>query len=159
MIKESRVDGETESARAPRIFVSGPDLDTPPAADFVAALEARGAEVDRSPRVGDPRFQAWYEAGLPAAAARCDAFVLVPQSWWDSSTWMGLEAEAGQARLRAEPGFRFHAWHPEGIVPDRYAMGMRGYLANAVALPRRLAEAVQTLLETDPGVEPDAPAT
>ena len=148
MIRESaRADGGAKVTRTARIFISGPDLDRPPAADLLAALEACGADVEHSPRAGGPRFKTWYEGGLPEAAARCDAFVLVPQTWWDSSTLMGLEAEAGQARSRVERGCRFYAWHPDGIVPDRYAIGMRGYLSTAVALPQRLEDAVKALLE------------
>ena len=129
-----------------RVFVSGPDLHVPPVARLVGELRRRGARVEHSPSEGDPGFADWYDSGLADAVARCDSFVIVPHSWWDSSTWMAIEADAGLARALDEPDFAFHSWHPTGISPDGVALGMRRYLERAVAVPSDVAEAIAVIL-------------
>jgi len=139
-----RQGGRTRPRR--RVFVSAPDVDTPPAADLVDALRAAGAEVEHSPTAGDdPRFDHWYDVDLPAAVARADAFVIVPVTWWDSSTWMGTEAVAGIRRV-GEAGFALYAWTPAGVDPPPGARGLWLYLERAIALPHDAAAAAAAIM-------------
>ena len=112
------------------------------------AFQERGAAVEHSPGGGgDPRFATWYHTGLPAAAARCTAFVIVRQTWWDSSTWMAIEAEAGAARALADPGFGFYVWQPEsGGTAAPIPVGLREYVSHATVLPEGVAAAVDMVL-------------
>ena len=85
-----------------RIFVSSQVVDRWPARDLIAALRQAGVEVEHSPRNPldgeDPRWKDWYSSTLGAVIDRCDAFVIIVEPGWDSSTWMAIEAEAGLAR-------------------------------------------------------------
>jgi len=130
-----------------RVFITGPDILTGPAAALIARLRDAGIEVTHSPYAGeDPRFQSWYDAGLAAAVAWSDAVVIVPVTWWDSSTWMAIEADAGYRRAQSQPGFPFYAWSPTGVEAEAVALGMRPYLRAATALPREVDEAVATIV-------------
>ena len=116
MIRESaRVDGERESARAARIFVSGPDLDTPPAADLVAALEARGAEVDRSPHTSDPRFQ------LPDASDMRFNWVHATLAELDPVEARELVVDAWRMVVPQKVSRAYDETHPRGPGPPRPA--------------------------------------
>lgn len=134
--------------RPPRIFVSAPDVREPPAADLVRALRAAGAEVEQSPAGGDdPRFGDWYDTGLLAAVRRCDALVIVPITWWDGSTWMATEADAGLKRALSDQEFDFCAWSPGGIQPPQREYGMYvHYVGRAAALPPDPHEAAEVLV-------------
>ena len=82
-------------------------------------------EIEHSPRNpldgDDPRWENWYEVGLPAALARCILFVAVIDRGWDSSSWMAHEAEV--ATKRSLPVLY---WNPEGLSVA--APGMLPYL-------------------------------
>ncbi|HEY0020560.1 MAG TPA: hypothetical protein VGC13_29950 [Longimicrobium sp.] len=133
-----------------RVFVS--HYDSPFAADLVRRLRDAGAQVDQSPpspHAGlgdDPRWPTWYDAGLPAAAAWCDTFVIALGPSWDASTWMAAEAEAGFLRARAAPAFRYCSWDPEGVLLHSPPPGLRRYLERAVPLPKDAGEAAAALL-------------
>ena len=128
-----------------RVFVTGPDVLTGPAAALIARLRDAGIEVTHSPYAGeDPRFRGWYDAGLAAAVAWSDAVVIVPVTWWDSSTWMGIEADAALGRARSQPGFPVYAWSPAGV--EAKESGLRSWLWEATALPREVDEAVATIV-------------
>ena len=131
-----------------RVFVTGPDVLTGPAAALIARLRDAGIEVTHSPYAGeDPRFHGWYDAGLADAVAWSDAVVIVPVTWWDSSTWMASEAAAALGRAQSQPGFPVYAWSPAGVEAGAGALGMRPYLRAATALPREVDEAVATIVQ------------
>lgn len=134
--------------RPPRIFVSALDAEDVPVTDLVRALREAGAEVDHSPADGDdPRFYDWYDVGLPAAVRHCEAFVIVPITWWDSSTWMMIEADTAMRRVRSDPEFHFCAWRPRGYRNARITPGNQRYLESAPALPRDPHEAAALLVK------------
>jgi len=124
-----------------RVFVSSQVIDRWPARDLIAALRVAGAEVEHSPSNPldreDVRWKDWYRSELGAGVERCDAFVIVVEPGWDSSTWMAVEAEAGVKRGRA------FFWNPDGIVVK--AAGMMGHLQ--IELARRLDDAVAQLCD------------
>jgi hypothetical protein len=128
------------------IFISSESVDGPPASLLIAALRRAGVAVEHSPRNPsdgpDPRWSDWYSRGLPEALERCDAFVAVINRAWDSSTWMGCEADEGRKRLSST-----FFWNPEGVTVT--AAGMKPYLT--VQLPATLEAAVGTLLQRGGG--------
>lgn len=100
----------------PRVFVSCPDIDAAEPQVLLAALRARGCLVFHSPRHPDAgpdaRWTDWYERGLQQALTGVDAFVIVPDTAWDSSTWMAEEARQALDVLRVRHPF---FWSPKGV--------------------------------------------
>ena len=122
-------------------FISSPNVEQAPAARLIEALWSAGHEVDHSPRgPQDPRWAGWYAAGCRQAIERADTFIIVLDRAWDSSTWMGIEAETGLARTGGDPR-RFVFWNPLGLRVT--AAGAVPYLRSE--LPTDLAEAVARL--------------
>lgn len=139
-----------------RVFVSSPCATESRAAELIAALRAAGVDVDHSPDPSgdssvDSRWSDWYPkpgppgadtaSGIARTLDASDVFVIVLSRGWDSSTWMGIEADEARARLE---GKLLH-WNPDAITVR--AAGMAPYLTTA--LPNRLAEAVRAILQSD----------
>ena len=74
----------------------------------------------------DPRWQDWYGEGLAAELDKADAFIAVIDEAWDSSTWMGTEAQMALDRMQAGSIKRMYFFNPDGVTvaPE----GMRRYL-------------------------------
>ena len=111
-------------------FVSSCAIDQRPATELVRAIRERGIVVDHSPvsptRGGDERWKNWYESGCPETVAKCDAFVIVIDRAWDSSTWMAHESWcAMQDPRRSKTPMCFY-WDPSDIGAK--ATGMMQYL-------------------------------
>src|SRR3954469_18990841 len=102
-----------------RVFVSSQGVDRWPARELITALRQASVEVEHSPRNPldgeDPRWSDWYGSALRGAVDRCDAFVIVVEPGWDSSTWMAVEAEAGLTPGRKTEQNAFF-WNPDGIA-------------------------------------------
>lgn len=130
-----------------RVFVSSQAADQRPARDLITGLRDAGVEVEHSPSNPldrtDPRWTTWYDHGLGVAIAKSDAFVIVLDKGWDSSTWMGIEAEAA-LKSPNRTATNAYIWNPDGIVVS--AAGMVPYLRPE--LPRNLAQAVGRLRES-----------
>lgn len=90
----------------------------------------------------DPRWRDWYEAGLPAAIGRCEVFVAVVDRGWDSSTWMGQEADTA-----SKSGLTLLYWNPDRLLVK--ARGMVAYLREE--LPPALDDALTLLLRRAAG--------
>jgi hypothetical protein len=128
------------------VFVSSHAVSHKPANGLIRGLQRAGVEVGHSPLNPldgiDPRWEHWYESGLAVALSGCNAFVIVVDAGWDSSTWMAIEAHTGMKVL--EDGSRAGAyfWNPEAIVVQ--AAGMLPYLKQE--LPRGLDEAISQIV-------------
>ena len=102
-----------------------------------------GMTVEHSP--GNPldgddaRWADWYAKGLSETLDRCDTFVAVIDEVWDSSTWMGQEADTGMTKRL--PSMLF--WNPDGVTV--VAAGMKRYLGEG--LPVALDDAVRLLVQ------------
>ena len=97
----------------------------------------------RNPLDGDDRRWAdWYQRGLQEAIKESQSFVIIVDRGWDSSTWMGIEADEGLRKARASGGNYVMAyWNPNNI--EVKAKGMLGYLKDR--LPNKVNEAVEAL--------------
>ena len=106
-----------------RLLVSSCSIGTGGAADhLLALLRQAGHEARHSPT--DGTFGTWYEHGLHECIDTSQVAIIVVDSVWDSSTWMGIEADAihrsaQEGRLLKvlvfiDPGVRVHA---KGMVP------------------------------------------
>jgi hypothetical protein len=128
------------------VFISSQSVDTPPASLLIDGLRRAGIAVEHSPRnpaAGhDPRWEQWYAKGLRNAFDRCNVFVAVVDSAWDSSSWMAIEAD--EARRRLSSAFY---WNPQGLKVA--AAGMKPYLAEE--LPPSVDAAVRTLVQRGAG--------
>ena len=120
-------------------------VDQSPAKELIFKLRRMGADVSHSPSnpldADDPRWNDWYDAGLPAAVRQCDEFVIVVDRVWDSSSWMAQEAQVASELGRTGELRRFY-WNPNEIMVR--AAGMLPYLQSE--LPRDLDAAVEVLL-------------
>lgn len=85
------------------LFVSCQDVDEPRVRELIERLRAEDVDVRSSPRNPsrgfDEAWSDWYAVGLDQALDGVDAFVIVVDSGWDSSTWMGEEARRASQRL------------------------------------------------------------
>lgn len=124
------------------VFVSSQRIDSSNAQALIDELREAGFGVDHSPRNPldgeDVRWSGWYDHGLQQAIDRADAFVIVVDPAWDSSTWMGEESQAATLA-----GLPMSYWNPEGIAFSDGAM--RSYLKQR--LPGEPADAALTLRE------------
>jgi hypothetical protein len=123
------------------VFVSSQSVDGARAASLIDGLRRAHVRVNHSPRNPldgqDPRWEDWYQAGLPAAVGRCNVFVAVIDRGWDSSTWMGCEAE-----MATKAGLPLLYWNPDRVRVT--APGMVPYLREQ--LPDTLNDALALLL-------------
>ena len=128
------------------VFVSSQSVDAAQASSLIDGLLRAHVEIEHSPRNpldgDDPRWENWYEVGLPAALARCILFVAVIDRGWDSSSWMAHEAEVATKR-----GLPVLYWNPEGLSVA--ARGMLPYLREEV--PPALNDAIDLLLRRGAG--------
>jgi len=126
-----------------RVFISSQAIDNERAQDLVRAIRAEDIAVEHSPRNPihghDPRWSEWYTSGLATTVANCDLFVVVVDEGWDSSTWMGAEAEAWRARWSGLLPQAFF-WNPQSIS---VCEGMTHYLKEE--LPKELDAAVKII--------------
>jgi hypothetical protein len=121
-----------------RVFISWCDDGADAAArEFVARLRGAGAEVETSPAPGgsiddDPKWEHWYGRGLPAAVARCDAFVAAVTSYYYSATWMAVEFDAAfkEFKQRGRP-----LLFVLKLIPEKTAAGFQQYETAATKLP------------------------
>jgi len=85
------------------VFISCQDIDAAHAQSLISALEQCHVTVQHSPRNPlhgeDPRWQNWYDRLLPELIAKANAFVIVLDHAWDSSTWMATESEEALSRI------------------------------------------------------------
>ncbi|MEL7358538.1 MAG: hypothetical protein AAFN40_18515 [Cyanobacteria bacterium J06560_6] len=126
-----------------RIFLSTQSIDSSPAADLFSALRATDCIVEHSPRNPsdgyDERWPDWYEKGLTQTLKSVDRFIIVVDKGWDSSTWMGIEAEAAIAQ-----DLSLEFWNPQDC---EIAPGMITYLRRR--LPNELTYLVTTLQDKE----------
>lgn len=126
-----------------RVFLSSHAIDSENAQALVRAIRAADIEVEHSPRNPidghGPIWSDWYSSGLPNAVGKCDLFIVVVDRGWDSSTWMGIEAEAWRTRWAGLMP-RAYFWNPESITVSN---GMACYLKEV--LPRELGMAVKQI--------------
>lgn len=138
-----------------RVFVSSPEATESRAAELISALRSAGADVGHSPDPSgssdvDPRWSGWYpvsgagpgsdsESGIARALDASDVCVIVLNSWWDSSTWMAIEADEALARLGDS---RLLHRNPDGV--EVRSAAMRRYLGTV--LPHELSDAVRVVL-------------
>ena len=128
-----------------RVFVSCQSIDRKPANSLVRGLLSAGVEVAHSPcnplDGSDERWASWYEDGLRKALDGCDAFVIVVDEGWDSSTWMAIEAETAIGLAARFSIKRILFWNPESVVVK--ANGMLPYLK--IPLPLELEDVVREI--------------
>jgi hypothetical protein len=109
------------------IFISCQDIDSPYVERLFAALREVALPFFHSPpnpmRRPDAAWVNWYDQGLPATLARTSGFLIVIDSGWDSSTWMGIEAHTAIARISGEH-LRFFAF----VNPNQTLVRARGML-------------------------------
>jgi len=137
-----------------RVFVSSPEAKESRAAELIDALLDAGVEVEHSPdSSGDPlvdsRWAGWYprlaleagkdsNCGLGRAFDGVDLCVIVVNWYWDSSTWMLIEANEAYVRLGSE---RLWFWDPDEERPG--SPGVAFCLVNP--LPTELSAAVRKI--------------
>lgn len=128
------------------IFVSGYNVDEPPASNLIAALRFRGLSVEYSPsnpkNKPDSKWENWYEEGLMAALQGCDTFVAVVTDAWDSSSWMYAECQVALNLLNASQMPRLFYWNPQKISVT--AAGMVRFLKSELPLDPDVAVEVLT---------------
>ena len=141
-----------------RVFISSPEATGSRAGELISALRSVGVHVEHSPDPSgssavDPRWRGWYpvsaagpgsdsESGIARALDASDACVIVLNSWWDSSTWMAIEADEALARLGDG---KLLYWNPDAV--EVRSAGMLPYLRTA--LPTGLSDAVRVILAGD----------
>jgi len=128
------------------IFISCQSIDSPEPQMLISELKERGFRMNHSPRNpldgDDRRWADWYQRGLQEAIKESQSFVIIVDRGWDSSTWMGIEADEGLRKARASGGNYVMAyWNPNNI--EVKAKGMLGYLKDR--LPNKVNEAVEAL--------------
>jgi lipoate-protein ligase A len=126
-----------------RVFISSQAVDSKNVQDIIHAIRSTGIEVEHSPRNpihGEyPRWTDWYSSGLATTIIGCDLLVIIIDLGWDSSTWMGIEAEAWRARWAGQLPHAFY-WNPQSIS---VGIGMTHYLKEE--LPKELNAAVKRI--------------
>ncbi len=133
-------------AKMKSIFVSCQCIDSVEPQMFISELRVKKYRVDHSPRNpqdgNDSRWADWYEIGLSEAIKESQAFVIVVDQGWDSSTWMGIEADEALKSMQALGGRYLMAyWNPNNI--EVRAQGMMEYLKNR--LPNEIDKAIEAL--------------
>ena len=118
------------SMKTTRCFVSCCAIDQHPASDLVRAIRELGIVVEHSPippdRGSDPRWNNWYQIGCSEMIAKCNAFVIVVDRAWDSSTWMGHESWCAMQDPKRPKTPKCFYWDPNNVEPK--APGMIQYL-------------------------------
>jgi hypothetical protein len=126
------------------IFVSCQDTDDQHASSLIESLKATGFQIEHSPRNplrgADERWNSWYDVLLPEIIQRADAFIIILDAAWDSSTWMAIESERARQRTPTLPMF---AYNPQEVKV--IARGMTAYVKEA--LPGNVRDAVDYLVE------------
>lgn len=128
------------------IFVSCQSVDSKNPQALIAGLRGRGIEVDHSPsnpiNKSDDRWKTWYQIGLPQSIEKSQLFVIVVDEGWDSSTWMGIEADEGTKRQTSKGDeYVVSYWNPKKIP----VKGMTWYLKEE--LPDDVDEAIAALVK------------
>lgn len=131
------------------------------AREFVARLREVGAEVETSPAPGgsidqDPKWEHWYGKGLPAAVARCDAFVAAVTSYYYSATWMAVEFDAAfkEHNQRGRP-----LLFVLKLIPEKTAAGFQRYETAATKLSAEPVAATMHVIEAVRKLPAETPTT
>jgi hypothetical protein len=106
------------------VFVSSCIVGEAGADALIVALRAGGHHVRHSPR-HDGDFSDWYDRRLGETIGSCQVAIIVVDYVWNSSTWMGIEAEEIRRQLRETRLRGAFVYHAERTP---CALGMRGYL-------------------------------
>jgi hypothetical protein len=128
-----------------RCFVSSCAIDQRPASELVRAIREQGIAVDHSPvspdTRDDARWKNWYKSGCAETIAKCDAFVIVIDKGWDSSTRMAHESWCAMHDPKRQKTPMCFYWDPDEVHPS--APGMIQYLKER--LPTDPVQAARSL--------------
>jgi hypothetical protein len=94
------------------LFLSCQDIDDSSAQSFIQALKSLGFATEHSPsnpiRGIDKRWNAWYSTELLNTLSKVNAFIVLLDNGWDSSTWMAIEGEAALGLAQPLPMYVYN---------------------------------------------------
>lgn len=125
------------------IFISCQSIDSSEPQMLIAKLMEKGFRINHSPRnpadAYDGRWIDWYDKGIKQAIHESEIFVIIIDYGWDSSTWMGIEAEEALDKAKTSDKYQMLYWNPNNIEIN--SISMLRYLI------RRVPDEVDKIIE------------
>ncbi|MDZ4832574.1 MAG: hypothetical protein SGJ27_02110 [Candidatus Melainabacteria bacterium] len=136
----SKIDKDADIHKT--VFVSCDRIDASDPQALIAELRRCGFTVGHSPR--DP-FRNYDPEWDDHSVVGSDAFVIVLDRGWDSSSALAMEAQEAEGSLEGYVPIPMFFYNPSAVIPAPQAIGVLPYLKEE--LPPNPTEAVAFLIE------------